>query len=324
MQIIRNRIPILQGKSFKEQQRFLLIHMTRLKDWFIATRPWSFVLTVISITAATAYAYFLTQAINFLFYVATLVGVILLHASANVLNDYYDTMRGVDIPGAPTTMYRPHPLIAGFTTPQGLRNFGLLLLAGGLLIAFILAVYRTLVVVLLALSGVLFLIGYSGPPGFKYKSLGELAVFLSWGPLMWLGTFYVQTGYLDYRPVLASVPVGLLVAAVLTANNLRDIEFDKSRGAVTLEVVLGKDRGLKFFEYFEVYAAYVALAILALTRVLPLFSLLSLLTLPQAVKLVNTFKREIPPTADPMTAQLVQNFGLLMTAGIVLGGIVHI
>lgn len=293
--------------------------MPGAKGWFIATRPWSFVMTAMSITAATAYAYFLTGAFNAVFYVATLLGVTLLHASANVLNDYYDTLRGVDVPGAPTTLYRPHPLITGFTTPQQLRNFALTLMAGGLLFAAWLAVYRTLLVVLLALSGVVFVIGYSGPPGLKYRAFGELAVLLSWGPLMWLGTFYVQTGQLDYRPVLASIPIGLLVAAVLTANNLRDIEFDKSRGAVTLEVLLGRERGLKFFAYLEVYAAYAALLLLAAARLVPALSLTALLSLPQAVRLVNTFKKEIPPTADPMTAQLVQNFGLLLIAGLLLG-----
>ncbi|WP_326403670.1 UbiA family prenyltransferase [Infirmifilum sp. NZ] len=298
--------------------------MPQLKGWFMATRPWSFVMTVISVTAATAYAYYVTGVFNLAFYVATVLGVTLLHASANVLNDYYDTMKGVDVPGAPTTTYRPHPLITGFTTPKGLRNYGLGLLAGGLLFALALAVYRTLIVVILALAGVLFVIGYSGPPGLKYRALGELAVFLSWGPLMWLGTFYVQTGFLDCKPVLASIPVGLLVAAVLTANNLRDIEFDKSRGAVTLEVILGREKGLKFFEYFEIYAAYLALALLVLAGLLPLLALLPLLIIPQAVRLVRTFQREIPPAADPMTAQLVQNFGTLLVIGIILGALTGI
>lgn len=298
--------------------------MPDLKGWFMATRPWSFVMTVASITAATVYTFYLTGQFSAILYIATLLGVTLLHASANVLNDYYDTKRGVDIPGAPTTQYRPHPLITGFTTPEGLRNYGLALLAGGLAFAIALAVYRTLIVILLALSGVFFVIGYSGLPGLKYKALGELSVFLSWGPLMWLGTFYVQTGYLDFTPTLASIPIGLLVAAVLTANNLRDIEFDKSRGALTLEALLGLRRGLAFFAYFEVYAAYIVLIILALLHITPLFSLLPLLSLPKAVKLVKTFYKEIPPTADPMTAQLVQEFGAWYVLGLLLGAFLRI
>ncbi|MEZ0345837.1 MAG: UbiA family prenyltransferase [Infirmifilum sp.] len=298
--------------------------MSSLKQWFIATRPWSFVMTAMSITAAAAYTFYLTQGINIPFYVATLLGVTLLHASANVLNDYYDTIRKVDVPGAPTTQYRPHPILTGFATPEKVRNFGLLLLASGLLFAGILSVYRTLLVIILALSGVFFVISYSGVLGLKYKALGEVAVFLSWGPLMWLGTFYVLTGHLDPAPVLASTPIGLLVAAVLTANNLRDIEFDKSHGAVTLEVLLGLERGRLFYAYFEVFLAYVVLLILAIAGVVPLLALLALLSLPRAIKLVRMFEKEIPADADPRTAMLVQDFGLLYIAGIILGAVLKI
>ncbi len=294
--------------------------MSKLKMWLIATRPWSFVMTFISITGAAAYTYVRAHAFDPLYYVAVLVGVTLLHAAANVLNDYYDTVRGVDVPGAPTTLYRPHPILTGFATPQQLKSLGLALMAGGLAIAAVLALARTLVVVLLALAGAVLLFSYSGPPGLKYRALGELGVFLSWGVFMWLGTWYVMTGVLALDPVVASVPVGLLVASVLTANNLRDIEFDKSRGAITLAVLLGRERGLVFYTA-EILGAYAAAALLVLLRVLPLYSLLALLTLPQAVGMVRRFRSSIPENADPLTAQLVQNFGILYIAGLLLQAI---
>lgn len=293
----------------------------RLKELFIFTRPWSFVMTAISITGAAAYTYYLARSFDPLLYAATLLGVTLLHASANVLNDYYDTVRGVDVEGAPTTRYRPHPIIAGKMSAGQVRNFGLALMAGGLAFAFALALVRQVVVVLLAFTGVVLLFTYSGPPGLKYRALGELGVFLSWGVFMWLGTFYVLTGELSLLPVLAGIPVGLLVAAVLTANNLRDIEFDSSRGAVTLAVVLGRSRGLAFYA-FEVFSAYAATIALVLLGVLPLGSLLALLSLPQAFRLYKAFREKIPETADPLTAQLVQNFGLLYIAGILLSTLV--
>jgi 1,4-dihydroxy-2-naphthoate octaprenyltransferase len=294
--------------------------MSRLKMWLIATRPWSFVMTFVSITGAAAYTYTRFHVFNPLYYVAVLVGVTLLHAAANVLNDYYDTVRGVDVPGAPTTLYRPHPILTGFATPQQVRNLGLALMAGGLAIAAALALVRTLVVVLLALVGVVLLLTYSGPPGYKYRALGELGVFLSWGVFMWLGTCYVMTGVLALDPVAASVPLGMIVSAVLTANNLRDIEFDRSRGAVTLAVLLGRERGLAFYAA-EILGAYVATALLILLRVLPLYSLLVLLTLPQAVGLVRRFRSSIPENADPLTAQLAQNFGVLYILGFLLQGL---
>uniref|UniRef100_A0A7J3X733 1,4-dihydroxy-2-naphthoate prenyltransferase n=1 Tax=Thermofilum pendens TaxID=2269 RepID=A0A7J3X733_THEPE len=291
--------------------------MSKLKMWVVATRPWSFAMTFVSITGATAYTYMRFHAFDPLYYLAVLVGVTLLHAAANVLNDYYDTVRGVDVPGAPTTLYRPHPILTGFTTPQRLRDFGLALLAGGLAIAVALATVRTLVVVLLALAGVVLLFTYSGPPGLKYRALGELGVFLSWGVFMWLGTCYVMAGELALDPVAAGAPVGMLVSAVLTANNLRDMEFDRSRGAITLAVLLGREKGLTFYAA-EVFGAYAATALLVLLRVLPPYSLLVLLALPQAVGIVRRFRSSIPENADPLTAQLAQNFGMLYIAGFLL------
>lgn len=292
--------------------------MSRAKGWFIATRPWSFTMTFVSVTGAAAYAYAVTGVFDALLYLATLVGVLLLHAAANVLNDYYDTKRGVDVPGAPTTLYRPHPIITGFATPTQVRNFGFALLAGGLSIALALTFLRAYVVLLLALVGVVLLFTYSGPPGYKYKALGELGVFLSWGVFMWVGTFYVLTGVLDVAPALLGVPVGALVAAVLTANNLRDIEFDKSRGALTLAARLGRERGLAFYTV-EVLLAYAAVLVLVITGNAPLYALLTLLTLPSALKIIKEFKKKIPENADPVTAQLTQTFGLLYIAGILLG-----
>lgn len=291
--------------------------MSKAKGWFLATRPWSFVMTFVSVTGAAAYAYVVTGVFNILLYLAVLIGVTLLHAAANVLNDYYDTRRGVDIPGAPTTIYRPHPIISGFATLSEVRNFGFALLAGGLCIALALTFVRTYVALLLALVGVVLLFTYSGPPGLKYKALGELGVFLSWGVFMWMGTFYVLTGVLDAAPALVGVPIGALVAAVLTANNLRDIEFDKSRGAMTFVAYIGRERGL-FFYAVEILFAYLSVLVLVLTGQVPVYTLLTVLTLPSALRIFREFKQKIPENADPVTAQLTLRFGLLYIAGILV------
>lgn len=290
----------------------------KLRDLFIATRPWAFVMTAVSVTGAAVYTYFLAHVFDALLYVLTLVGVILLHAAANLLNDYYDTIRGIDVQGAPTTLYRQHPIIAGIMTPKQVRNFGIALMLVGLSGAIALMTIRQLLVVILALVGIVLLFTYSGPPGLKYKALGEVGTFLSWGVFMWIGTFYVLAGRISLLPAIVGVPVGILVAAVLTANNLRDIEFDLSRGAKTLVAILGRDKGVYFYAG-EIFSAYVLLIVLAAVKVVPVTSLLAFLTLPQAYNLFRTFKSKIPEAADPMTATLVQSFGLFYIIGLLIG-----
>ena len=297
--------------------------MVSFKNLFIATRPWSFVMTAISATGAAAYAYYLFHAFNFILYILTLMGLILVHAAANLLNDYYDTMRKVDVPGAPTTLYRPHPIISGIMTPEQTRNYALIFMGIGFAIALVLSVIREFLVIILALAGLILLLTYSGPPGLKYRGMGEIGVVLSWGVFMWLGTFYVISGRLALEPVLAGVPIGLLIAAVLTANNLRDIEFDLKRGAKTFVASIGREKGLKFYA-FEIAAAYIIVVVLISLRMLPATTALVFLSLPQAVKLVRTFAKRIPEAADPMTAQLVQNFGIIYIIGILLGDLIKL
>ncbi|RDD53124.1 MAG: prenyltransferase [Candidatus Korarchaeota archaeon NZ13-K] len=295
--------------------------MPGLRELMIATRPWSFTMTAVSVTGAASYSYYSTGAFDPLLYLLTLAGVTLLHAAANVLNDYYDTIRGVDVEGAPTTRYRPHPIISGMMIPKYLRNYGFSLMFAGLCFAVALSLIRPLVPMLLALVGALLLLTYSGPLGYKYRAMGELGVFLAWGVFIWVGTHYVLTGSLSLGPAIAGAPVGLLVAAVLTANNLRDVEYDGERGAKTMIVMMGVRRGIMLYAA-EVLIPYALVLTAILAGSLPLTSLLTLLTLPMALRILRRFSKAIPENSDPMTASLVQNFGILYIVGMLLGVLV--
>jgi len=291
----------------------------KLRDLFIVTRPWTFVITAISVTGAAIYTYLLIHVFDILLYILILVGVIFLHAAANLLNDYYDTIRGIDVQGAPTTLYRPHPIIAGIMTPEQVRNFGIALMLAGLACAIALMTIRQFLVVILALVGVILMFTYSGPPGLKYRALGEVGAFLK-GVFIWIGTFYVLAGRISLLSAVVGVPISLLEAAVLTANNLRDMEFDLSRGVKTLVAVLGRKKGLYFYAG-EIFSAYFFLASLAAVNVVPFTSLLAFLTLPQAYNLLRTFKSRVPEAADPMTAALLRSFGLFYIIGLFIGAL---
>ena len=288
----------------------------------LAVRPWSFTMTVVAATAGSLIALLQTGVFYPGLYALTLLGLVLAHAATNLINDYFDTRYGVDRPGAPTTRYRPHPLITGLMTPQQALTISLGFYALAAVVGLALTVLRGWPVLLFALIGGLAGFTYTaGPVKYKYRALGEPSVFLMWGPLMVLGSFYVQTGSWTgaISALWVSLPIGLLVALVLLANNLKDLSYDRSTSVQTLATLLGREGALRL--YAAIIIAVYGLSLLAvLVGALPIWSLLVLLSIPKAWQLTRTLQSapEIPPDADPRTAQLATAYGLWLTVGLLL------
>jgi 1,4-dihydroxy-2-naphthoate octaprenyltransferase len=149
----------------------------------------------------------------------------------------------------------------------------------------------------------------------KYKALGEPSVAIIWGPFMILGIYYVLTLKANIIVFIASIPIGILVALVLMANNLRDIEYDKQAGIRTIPIILGRDKALKLFKILLVIC-YILVGIIAFLGLV--FIALSFITLYQAFKIVRKFEKEIPVNADPLVANLTLFFGTLYIIGILI------
>lgn len=290
------------------------VETSKLRVLFLATRPWSFQLTIISTTLGLVLATY-TQSYNLLLFPLVLVGLLSAHAAANLVNDLYDVKYGVDKPSSPTAKYRRHYLLTGEISRktfilETLLSYGLMIS-----IAAYLTFIRGWIVLLFTVAGVFITYAYTADPiKLKHLSMGEIAVFLAWGPLMVTGTYYVLTGELSLTPIYASIPIGLFVSLVLFANNIRDMDYDRSAGVKTLAVILGNRRSLEFYKY-TIIVIYLSVVLLTALRVLSIFTLLTYLTIPRAVRLVKTFYEKVPDAADPMTAQLAFNFGLLLIIG---------
>jgi 1,4-dihydroxy-2-naphthoate octaprenyltransferase len=289
-----------------------------LKIWVLATRPWSLSMTFVSVSLAGILAYS-SGSFNVLLFLGTMVGLMLAHLASNMANDYFDVKHGVDKVESPTSQYRPHPLLTG-EIPRGSFKtvvIGMYVLA--LVFALALAWVRGSTVLVFTGLGLFFGFFYTADPVvYKKRSLGELAVFLVWGPLMVGGTFFVLTGAVDYASMLVSTPIGLLVALVLLANNLRDVEYDREVGVET--IVRSKAQGLNLYKglLFIIYASTIALVAAGLLSPL---SLIALYTVREAKGIVDVFEVEVPPIADPMTAGLALHFGLLLLAGEIAGSV---
>jgi 1,4-dihydroxy-2-naphthoate octaprenyltransferase len=288
-----------------------------LKIWFLATRPWSFTMTAISVGVGGAVAA-LDGAFDVWLFLLTLVGAVCVHGATNLINDYFDYKSGVDRPGAPTTLYRPHPLVQGLISPRAVLWVSAGLYAIAAIIGLALLALKGAGLLWFILVGAIASFFYTaGPIKYKYLALGELAVFLMWGPVIVGGTYFVQRGSLSPDAVLISVPFGLLVALVLLANNLRDIDYDRSAGIATLGTLLGQQKTRVLYQGL-ILLAYLAIALLIALKILSPWGLLVFFSAPVAFRLIRTLQREIPNDADARTAQLDTLFGVWLIVGLIL------
>jgi 1,4-dihydroxy-2-naphthoate octaprenyltransferase len=288
-----------------------------LKIWFLATRPWSFTMTAISVGVGGAVAA-LDGTFDVWLFLLTLVGAVCVHGATNLINDYFDYKSGVDRPGAPTTLYRPHPLVQGLISPRAVLWVSVGLYAIAAIIGLALLALKGAGLLWFILVGAIASFFYTaGPIKYKYLALGELAVFLMWGPVIVGGTYFVQRGSLSPDAVLISVPFGLLVALVLLANNLRDIDYDRSAGIATLGTLLGQQKTRVLYQGL-ILLAYLAIALLIALKILSPWGLLVFFSAPVAFRLIRTLQREIPNDADARTAQLDTLFGVWLIIGLIL------
>lgn len=288
-----------------------------IRTAFISTRPWSFTMTFSSVTLGALMAA-LAGRFSLLIYALTLGGMIAFHAATNVLNDFYDVKHGVDRQGAPTTKYRLHPAAFGQTPLSTILGLSVVLYALTLAAGLYLAMISSLSIVLVIFAGILGSVLYTADPVIlKARALGEATVFTMWGLLIPLGAYMVQTGYFSPVPMIAALPIGIFVALVLLANNIRDISYDGSVGTRTLAVVIGQAGSAKIYLALLIGAYALVLAGI-LGHLLPVWSAVVLVTAPGARRLVGMFQGDVPDTADPRTAALALQFALLYMGSLIL------
>ncbi len=289
----------------------------RIKDTILATRPWSFPMSLISVSVGTLLAAE-DGPILWGWYLLVCIGIVCFHATANVYNDYFDTRYRVDQPDSPTVRYRPHAILSGLLTPAQVLTEALILNGVTILIGLILSLQRSMAVFWIGFIGFLASVFYTaGPIKYKYRAWGEFFVFLMWGPLMFEGAYAVQRQALSLKAIYISIPFGVLVALVLLANNIRDIAYDSRQGIKTVGILLGGRQSL-FLYAGLILAAYLYVIVVVLAGILSPWGLLVLLSLPKAISLLKTFMEEIPEAADAITAQLDTIFGLLLIAALIL------
>ena len=223
-----------------------------LGKWLVMTRAAVFPMTLWSGTIGALLAVEQarlapagTISIDWIAVVLAVVGIVLAHAANNLINDYFDMTGGIDTDNYVRALYAPHPVLSGWVTKATLRNVmvGLTVLGG--LIMLLLAYWHGPLVIVFALAGLFLSVFYVAPPfSLKRHGLGELDVFLTWGPLMIGGTYLVAVTPLDtsklIQVMLFSMPYALLVTSVLFGKHIDKIEPDTKLGIHTVPVILGE------------------------------------------------------------------------------------
>lgn len=270
---------------------------TPFQIWYQAARPRSLTATYVPIALGGVIA-LQDGAFNVLFFVLALLGTLALQIGANLSNEYFDYAKGVE---AEKTHGLGLILKQGYLTPQQVFIGAVGSFVIGSLIGLFLVFQTGWLILWIGLAGVAVAILYTaGPFALAYIGLGEIAVFIFMGPLIVLGTYYVMTEKTSDQTIIGALPIAFLVAAILHANNLRDLDADKVSGKNTLAVRFG--RRFAQGEYVVLtLGGLVMVVLLAILGQIPATSLLSLVLLPETLRLC----RIATTSEDPKELHLV-------------------
>jgi 1,4-dihydroxy-2-naphthoate octaprenyltransferase len=290
-----------------------------LKIWLLASRPRTLPAGVAPVLVGTALAIhegtFRVGA-----FVAALLGAVFIQVGANLSNDYSDARRGAD------TEDRLGPVrvtAGGLVPPKQVLTATYVSFALAVLCGVYLIIIAGWVILAIGAASILAGVLYTGGPRpYGYEGLGDVFVFLFFGIVAVTGSYYAQVERLEWEAFALAVPVGLIAAAILAVNNIRDAPTDARVGKRTLAVRLGRSRARDFYAA-EIYLAFLIPPIVWLAGgdVGP-WMLLTWLALPLAVPLVRTVRQhDDGPTLNAAlakTGMLQLAFCALLSAGLLL------
>src|ERR1700694_4638786 len=297
----------------------------RLAGAWEVVRPFSFTASVLPVSVGGAIA--LSQGrMHWPLFVAALLGALGLHIGTNVINEIYDVRHGID------SITSPRMSMAILKGRISERDAFVVAWSGfilALLMGIFLLLQRGWPIVLLGLIGFIGGYFYTAPPfQYKYRALGLPLVFLLMGPLMVVGSYFAVTGTFDPHLLIVSLPVGLLVTAILHGNEWRDVAEDTRHGFTTFSAQVGRDAA-HWVYVMLILGAYVAVGVAVMVGALPTLALLTLFSLPLVAWILRDAERGAEghlraiAMIDLMTARLHGAFGALLLVGLVAGSAVR-
>jgi 1,4-dihydroxy-2-naphthoate octaprenyltransferase len=252
-----------------------------LSSWFRVIRVKFLLASVIAVCLGLAINWWQNQTIDIVYGILTFVGVMALHASVDLLNDYWDFKRHIDTKTQRTKFSGGTGVLPeGLLKPNDVYKAGMVFLIIGSAVGGYFIFEKGITIAIILAFAIISIYFYS--TRIVDSGLGEIFVAIK-GAMIVLGTFFVQTSHITIEPILGGIVVGVLSSLVLFVNSFPDFDADKAGGRKTLVIILGKKKASSAVWIFPIIAYGVIISGTA-THVLPIISLSTLLTIPLLMK----------------------------------------
>jgi len=285
----------------------------KVSSYVEALRPWSFSASLMPVLLGCAVAYQKTGEFSAAVLVVTALCALSVHAAGNLVNTYYDFVKGIDSKKSDDRTLVDQLLSKDELVTLGAALYGLGC-AGFVLLA-LLSPARVEHLALVYFGGLSSSFLYTGGVGFKYIALGDVLVLVIFGPITVLFSYLAQSGHTEWATIYYAVPLALNTEAILHSNNTRDMATDRQAGIVTLAILVGTPASIVLFAGF-LFLPYVLFAVVALHH--SRWLLLPLVTLPSAFRLEKEFRSRDMRRIPQLTAKLNFFFAVLYVVAVAL------
>ena len=295
------------------------MNKSKLKEFFMCTRPHSYPASIAPVLFGATYALGYESKFSILKFILFLLACLLIQAATNLFNEYYDYKHGLDkvdsegISGS---------IVKGNLSPKEVMVGALVLYAlafvFGLILTFMTSVYVLLVGLVCMLAGYFYT---GGKYPIAYSPFGEVVSGFFMGTIIIALSFYFQTGYVNADIIVVSLPLFIMIGAILLANNIRDLDNDKESGRRTYAILVGRNNAIKTMA-ISFIVVYLLNVLFIVTRYASWWNLLVFVTIPLAIKIIKGFSENNHKTTMApfmvLTAKLTIFVGFIMSLANIL------
>ena len=295
------------------------MNKSKLKEFFMCTRPHSYPASIAPVLFGATYALGYEIKFSILKFILFLLACLLIQAATNLFNEYYDYKYGLDkidsegISGS---------IVKGNLSPREVMVGALVLYALAFILGLILTFMTSLYVLLVGL--VCMLAGYfytGGKYPIAYSPFGEVVSGFFMGTIIISLSFYFQTGYVNTDIIVVSLPLFIMIGAILLANNIRDLDNDKESGRRTYAILVGRNNAIKTMA-ISFIVVYLLNILFIVTKYASWWNLLVFVTIPLAIKIIKGFSTNNHKTTMApfmvLTAKLTIFVGFIMSLANIL------